>query len=72
MYVAFVSSALVAGLVVAGSVLPGADAAGEQQAVTTVTCTQAAHLSSYPPMDAAERHACQRTNTPYAALLANG
>ena len=71
MYAAVVSSALVAGLLAAGSVLPGTDAAADQESVVKVaSCTQAAHLSAYPPMDAAERHSCQSTYTPYVATLA--
>lgn len=72
MYAAVVSSALVAGLLATGSVLPGTDAAAELEAVVTVAaCTQAAHLSSYPPMDATDRHSCQSTYTPYVAALAS-
>lgn len=69
MYAAVVSTALVAGLVAAGAALPSADTDAPKP-VRVVTCTQTATLSNYPSMDAAERHSCQSTYTPYVGLPA--
>ena len=60
MYVAVVSSAVVAGLVGLSALAPSADISERKPAVTT-TCAQ----TTYAPAPAGERAACATTYTAY-------
>jgi hypothetical protein len=60
MYVAVVSSAVVAGLVGLGALAPSSDTS-ERRTVVTTTCAQ----STYAPAPAEGRAACATTYTAY-------